>query len=83
MLRMTDARLPKGCAKHSGQSLDVKAMRPFPRDFGSVAVFPGFGEGKFGNPGTKTRQPGSRAALTAAASQPLASSSFTHSKSGN
>jgi len=44
MLRMTDARLPKGCAKHSGQSLDVKAMQPFPRDFGSVAVFPRFGE---------------------------------------
>ena len=44
MLRMTDARLPKGCAKHNGQSLDVKAKRPFPRDLGSVAVFPGFGE---------------------------------------
>jgi len=44
MLRMTDAGLPKGCAKHSGQSLDVKAMWPFPRDFGSVTVFPGFGE---------------------------------------
>lgn len=44
MLRMAGVRLPKGCAKHSGQSPDVKAMRPFPRDFGSVAVFPGFGE---------------------------------------
>ncbi|MBP1063251.1 hypothetical protein ACVIWV_000901 [Bradyrhizobium diazoefficiens] len=44
MLRMAGARLPKGCAKHSGQSPDVKAMRPSPRDFGSVAVFPGFGE---------------------------------------
>ena len=44
MLRMTDARLPKGCAKHSDQSPDVKAKRSFPRDFGSVAVFPGFGE---------------------------------------
>ncbi len=44
MLRMADAQLPKGCAKHSGQSLDVKGMRPFLRDFGSVAVFPGFGE---------------------------------------
>ncbi|SFU48613.1 hypothetical protein SAMN05192541_102220 [Bradyrhizobium arachidis] len=44
MLRMAGARLPKGCAKHNGQSLDVKAKRPFPRDLGSVAVFPGFGE---------------------------------------
>lgn len=44
MLRMAGARLPKGCAKHSDQSPDVKAMRPFPRDFGSVAAFPGFGE---------------------------------------
>jgi hypothetical protein len=44
MLRMTDDRLPKGCAKHSGQSPDVKAKRPFSRDFASVAVFPGFGE---------------------------------------
>ncbi|MGY3368289.1 hypothetical protein ACVWZL_005414 [Bradyrhizobium sp. GM2.4] len=44
MLRMAGARLPKGCAKHSGQRPDVKAMRPFPRDFGSVAVFPGLGE---------------------------------------
>src|SRR5947208_13183192 len=30
--------------EHSGQSPDVKAMRPFPRDFGSVAACPGFGE---------------------------------------
>ena len=44
MLRMAGAQLPKGCAKHNVQSLDVKAKRPFPRDFGSVAVFPGFGE---------------------------------------
>jgi hypothetical protein len=44
MLRMADARHPKGCAKHNDQSLDVKAKRSFPRDFGSVAVFPGFGE---------------------------------------
>ncbi|MET3991271.1 hypothetical protein ACVWXN_000857 [Bradyrhizobium sp. i1.4.4] len=44
MLRMAGAQLPKGCAKHNGQSPDVKAMRPFPRDFGNVAVFPGFGE---------------------------------------
>jgi len=44
MLRIAGARLPKGCAKHSDQSLDVKAMRPSPRDFGSLAVFPGFGE---------------------------------------
>lgn len=44
MLRILGGQLPKGCAKHSGQSLDVKAMRPFPHDFGSVAVFPGFGE---------------------------------------
>ncbi|MBB2734779.1 hypothetical protein ABIF44_003281 [Bradyrhizobium japonicum] len=44
MLRMAGARLPKGCAKHNGQSPDVKAMRPFPRDFSSVAVFPWFGE---------------------------------------
>jgi hypothetical protein len=44
MLRMTDGRLPKGCAKHSGQSPDVKAMRPFSRDFANVAVFPWFGE---------------------------------------
>ena len=43
-LRMAGAQLPKGCAKHSDQSPNVKAMRPFPRDFGSVAVFPGFGE---------------------------------------
>lgn len=45
MLRMAGARLPKGCAKHSDQSLIVKAMRPFPRDFGSVTLFPEFGEG--------------------------------------
>lgn len=44
MLRMAGARLPKGCAKHSGQSPDVKAMRPFPRDFDSVAGFLQFGE---------------------------------------
>ena len=44
MLRMAGAELPKGCAKHSDQSLDVKAMPPFRRDFGSVATFPGFGE---------------------------------------
>lgn len=44
MLRMAGARLPKGCAKHSGQSPNVKAMRPFPRDLGSVAGFPEFGE---------------------------------------
>lgn len=44
MLRMAGAQLPKGCAKHSGQSPNVKAMRPFTRDFGSVAAFPGFGE---------------------------------------
>jgi len=44
MLRMVDTRLPKGCAKHNDQSPDVKAMRPFPRDFGSVAAFPWFGE---------------------------------------
>lgn len=44
MLRMAGVRLPKGCAKHSGQCPDVKAMRPFPRDFGSVAVFPELGE---------------------------------------
>ncbi|MCP1763883.1 hypothetical protein ABIF64_008281 [Bradyrhizobium japonicum] len=44
MLRMAGARLPKGCAKHNGQSPDVKAMWPFPRDFSSVAVFPWFGE---------------------------------------
>lgn len=44
MLRMAGAQLPEGCAKHSGQGLDVKAMRPFSRDFGSVAAFPGFGE---------------------------------------
>ncbi|SFP58853.1 hypothetical protein SAMN05216330_108219 [Bradyrhizobium sp. Ghvi] len=44
MLRMAGARLPKGCANHSGQSLDVKAMRLFPRDFSSVAAFPEFGE---------------------------------------
>ena len=44
MLRMAGAGLPKGCAKHSGQSRDVKAMWPFRRDFGSVAAFPEFGE---------------------------------------
>ena len=44
MLRMTDARLPKGCAKHNDQSLDVKAKQPLPRDFDSLAVFPGLGE---------------------------------------
>jgi hypothetical protein len=44
MLRMADARLPKGCAKHNDQSLDVKAKQPLPRDFGSVIAFPGFGE---------------------------------------
>lgn len=44
MLRMTDARLPKGCAKHNDQSLDVKAKRSLPRDLGNVAVFPEFGE---------------------------------------
>ena len=44
MLRMAVARLPKGCAKHSGQSPDVKAMPPFPHDFGNVALFPEFGE---------------------------------------
>ena len=44
MLRMAGAQLPKGCAKHNGQCPDVKAMRPFPRDFGSVAVFPELGE---------------------------------------
>jgi len=44
MLRMAGARLPKGCAKHSDRRLDVKAMWPFPRNFGSVAVFPGLGE---------------------------------------
>ncbi len=44
MLRMAGARLPKDCAKHSGQTLDVKAMRPFLRDLWSVAVFPEFGE---------------------------------------
>lgn len=44
MLRMAGAQLPKGCAKHNGRRPDVKAMQPFPRDFGSVAVFPGLGE---------------------------------------
>jgi hypothetical protein len=44
MLRMAGVQLPKGCAKHSDQRPDVKAMRPFPRDFASVAVFPGFCE---------------------------------------
>lgn len=44
MLRMAAAQLPKDCAKHNDQRLDVKAKRPFPRDYGSVAVFPGFGE---------------------------------------
>jgi len=44
MLRMAGAQHPKGCAKHNVQSLDVKAKRPLPRDFGSVAVFPGFRE---------------------------------------
>ncbi|MGY3235162.1 hypothetical protein ACVWZ4_004270 [Bradyrhizobium sp. USDA 4472] len=44
MLRMAAAQLRKGCAKHNDQSLDVKANRPLPRDFGSVAAFPGFGE---------------------------------------
>ncbi len=44
MLRMAGARLPKGCAKHSGQSPDVKAMRPSRAILASVAVFPGFGE---------------------------------------
>jgi hypothetical protein len=44
MLRIAGARLPKGCANHSDQSLDVKAKPPFPRDFGSVAAFPSFGE---------------------------------------
>jgi hypothetical protein len=44
MLRMAGAQLPKGCAKHSNQRPDVKAMWPFPRDLGSVAAFPEFGE---------------------------------------
>lgn len=83
MLRMAGARLPKGCAKHSGQSLDVKAMRPFPRDFDSVARFLRFGESKFGAAATMARQSGARAAFTMAASHPLASSGFTHSNTGS
>lgn len=54
MLRIAGAQLPKGCAKHSGQSPDVKVMRPFPRDFGSVAAFPGFGEREMQEPGHKS-----------------------------
>ena len=58
MLRMAGARLPKGCAKHSDQSLDVKAKRPFPRDFGSVAGFLRFGEGEIAAPPTILRHSG-------------------------
>jgi len=72
MLRMAGARLPKGCAKHSGQSPDVKAMRPFPRDFGSVAVFPGFGERKFGNRAQKHVSPSPQSPPRAIPSPPPA-----------
>ena len=53
MLRMAGARLPKGCANHSGRTPKVKGNGQWGYDLASLAGFAPLGEGEFGGCGTK------------------------------
>ena len=84
MLRMTDARLPKGCAKHSDQTPEVKGSRPHNVTFWSLAGFPALGECfPAGERAWLTRLRLAGHYTSAVSSHAFAASGFTHSNSGS